>query len=123
MKFGNLMCSKAMKILFLARIIRHKLCMIYAIFYFFVQKAFLTKNYFLAAEMNLTTQGPLYIYLIFSEILPFLDKKTIREKICKMLGKKEKFRNLPVLHIWSKFFVSSSIFEGEDLYYIIFRKS
>ena len=49
---------------FVARIIRHKLCMIYAFFDFFVQKSFLTKNYFLTAEITLTTWGPLYPYLV-----------------------------------------------------------
>ena len=35
--------------------------MIYA---FFVQKSFLTKNYFLTAERNLTPRGPLYTCLV-----------------------------------------------------------
>ena len=42
--------------------------MIYAFFLFvFVQKSFLTKNYFLTAEINLTTRGPLYTCLIESQ--------------------------------------------------------
>ena len=32
---------------------------------FFVQKSFLTKNYFLTAEIKLTTRGPLYTCLVF----------------------------------------------------------
>ena len=53
---GKVMYSKSMKMVFVARIIRHKLCMIYTFFDFFVQKSFLTKNYFLTAEINLTTK-------------------------------------------------------------------
>ena len=48
-----------MKMVFLAIIIRYRLCMI-----FFVQKSFLTKNYFLIVEINLTTRGPLYTCLV-----------------------------------------------------------
>ena len=58
------MHSKSMKMVFVARIIRHKLCMIYAFFDFFVQKSFLTKNHFHTAEINLTTEGPLYTCLV-----------------------------------------------------------
>ena len=47
--FGKVMRSKSMKVVFLERIIRHKLSMIYA---FFV--------------INLTTWGPLYTSLLFS---------------------------------------------------------
>ena len=54
--FGKVMRSKSMKMVFVARIIRHKLCMIYAFFDIFVPKSFLTKNYFLTAEINLTTR-------------------------------------------------------------------
>ena len=49
---------------FVARIVRHKLCMVYAFFDFFVQKSFLTEIYFLTAEINLTTRGPLYTCLV-----------------------------------------------------------
>ena len=38
--------------------------MTWAFFDFFVQKSFLTKNYFLTAEINLTTRGPLYTCLV-----------------------------------------------------------
>ena len=62
--FGKVMRSKSMKMVFVARIIRHKLCMIYAYFDFLVQKSFLTKNYFLIDEIDLTTQGPLYTCLV-----------------------------------------------------------
>ena len=34
------------------------------IFIFFVQKSFLTKNHFHTAEINLTTEGPLYTCLV-----------------------------------------------------------
>ena len=40
---------KSLKMVFVARIVMHKLCMVYAFFDFFVQKLFLTKNYFLTA--------------------------------------------------------------------------
>ena len=36
--FGKVICSKSMKIVFLARIIRHKLCIIYAFFDFLCSK-------------------------------------------------------------------------------------
>ena len=68
MKLGKVMSSKSMKMVFVAIIIRHKLCMIYAFVLFaFVQKSFLTKNYFLIAERNLTTRGPLYTSLVLYE--------------------------------------------------------
>ena len=67
--FVKVMCSKSMKILFVASIISHWLCMIFAFFYFFVQKSFLTKNYFFIAEKNLTTQGPLHTCLVFPHSL------------------------------------------------------
>ena len=69
------MHSKSIKMVFEARINRHKLCTIYAVFDFFVQKLFLTKNYFLIAAINLTTRGPLYTCLVAPENgqnLPFL---------------------------------------------------
>ena len=47
--------------MFVARIVRHKLCMIYAYFDFFVQKSFLTKNYFLTAEINWTPGAIVYL--------------------------------------------------------------
>ena len=46
----------------------HDLC----IFDFFVQKPILTKNYFLTAEINLTTRGPLYTCLLFQRKLHFI---------------------------------------------------
>ena len=57
-----------MKILFVASIIRYKLCMIYAFFDFFVQKSFLTKSYFITAEIDLTTWGLLYTCLVDFDI-------------------------------------------------------
>ena len=62
--FGKVMRSKAMKMVFVARIIRHKLYMIYAFFDFLCSKIILTKNYFHTAEINLTTRGPLYTCLV-----------------------------------------------------------
>ena len=56
-----------MKMVFVARIIRHKLCMKYAFFDFFVQKLSLAKNYFLIAKMNLTSRGPLYTCLVLHD--------------------------------------------------------
>ena len=54
-----------MKMVFVASIIRHELCMIYAFFDFlFVQKSFLIKSYLLTAEINLTTRGTLYTCLV-----------------------------------------------------------
>ena len=48
--------------------------MIYAFFLFvFVQKSFLTKKLFLFAEINLTTQGPLYTCLVLSATLDSVD--------------------------------------------------
>ena len=52
-----------------ARIIRHRLCIIYAFFDIFVQKSFMAKKYFLTAETHLTTRVPLYTCLV----LLFLD--------------------------------------------------
>ena len=67
------MRSKAIEMVFVARINRHKLWMIYAFFDFFVQKIFLTKNYFLTAEINFTTRGQLYTCLVLHELyLPLL---------------------------------------------------
>ena len=54
--FGKVMCIKSLKMVFVARIIRHKVCMIYAFFDFFVQK--------LTAEINLINQSPLYTCLV-----------------------------------------------------------
>ena len=62
--FGEVMRIKSLKMVFVARIIRHELCMIYAFFDFVVQKTFLTKNHFLTAEINLTMWGPLYTFLV-----------------------------------------------------------
>ena len=62
---GKIMHSKSMKMVFVASIIRHKLCMIFTFFDCFVPKSFLTKNYFLIAEINWTPPGPLYTCLVF----------------------------------------------------------
>ena len=46
---------------------------------FFVQKPFLTKNYFPTAETNLTAWGPLYTnYKHLVQQLPFLGRGTTR---------------------------------------------
>ena len=72
------MRRKLMKIVFVASIIRHNSCMIYAFLFFFVQKSFLTKNYFLTAEINLTTRGPLYTCLVlFVNIIMLIYSMTI----------------------------------------------
>ena len=70
--FGKVMRSKSMKMVFLVCIIRHVLCMIMHFFNFFVQKSFLTKNYFLTAERNLTTWGPLYTCLVTFQLRDFM---------------------------------------------------
>ena len=52
-----------MKIVFVASIIRHEVCMIYVFFYFSVKNNFLTRNYFLTSAINLTTWS-LSVYLM-----------------------------------------------------------
>ena len=69
---------KSLKLVFGARLVRLKLCMVYAFFLFvFVQKSFLTKNYFLTAEINLTTLGPLYTCLVAFKISD-LDAESVK---------------------------------------------
>ena len=63
--FDKVMRSKSMKMVFVARIIRHKLCMIYAFFDFFCSKVILSKNHSLISVINLTTRGPLYTCLVW----------------------------------------------------------
>ena len=41
---------------------------------FFVQKSFLTKKYFHTAEINFTSQGPLYTCLVYIKILSIYTK-------------------------------------------------
>ena len=67
-----------------ARINRPKLCMIYAFFDIFVQKSVFDQNYFLTAEIILTTRGPLYSCLVCQKMLtlkfysnPFLGQRSI----------------------------------------------
>ena len=63
--FGKIMWIKSLKMVFVAKIIRHKLFMIYALFDFFLFKNhFWPKMYFLTAEINLTTWSPLYTCLV-----------------------------------------------------------
>ena len=58
-----------MKMVFVASIVRHKGCIIHVFFdFFFVQKSFLTKNYFLVAAIHLTTRGPLYTFLVSNRL-------------------------------------------------------
>ena len=68
--FGKVTYSKSMKMVLVARMIRHKLWMIYAFFIFFVQKSFLTYKF----EINLTTRGPLYTCLVGASIQAVLQK-------------------------------------------------
>ena len=63
--FGKVRRIKSLKMVFVARIIRHKLCMIYAFFDYFFQKTFLTKSYSFTPEINLTSRGPLYTCLVW----------------------------------------------------------
>ena len=51
-------------IVFVARIIRNRLCIVYGFFYYFFQKSLFAENYFLIAAINLTTRGPLYTCLV-----------------------------------------------------------
>ena len=55
-RFDKVMHSKSQKLVFVARIVRHKLRMIYAYL-----------DYFLTTEIDLTTRGPLYICLVCNE--------------------------------------------------------
>ena len=47
----------------------HDLCIF---LFFFVQKSFLTKNYHLTAEINLTIPGPLYTCLVIFAVRIFV---------------------------------------------------
>ena len=62
--FGKVMRSKSMKMVFVSRINRHKLCMIYAFFDFLCSKTIFDQKYSLTAEIYLTTWGPLYTCLV-----------------------------------------------------------
>ena len=70
------MRSKSIKMMFVASMIRHKLCMIYAFFDYFVQISFSTKKYFGTAPCftlprypALKMTGPLwFLYYFFSKI-------------------------------------------------------
>ena len=60
-----------MKIVFVASIIRNRLCIIYVFCYFF-QKSLFTENNFLVAAINLATRGPLCNCLVpFKTFLDF----------------------------------------------------
>ena len=56
-------------------------------FIFFVQKSFLTKNYFLTAEIDLTIGGPLYTRLVYSTYMCIYVDTVI-------------YRTLPVFHLY-----------------------
>ena len=73
--FGKVLPIKSMKMVFVARINRHKLYMIYTFFDFFFKKTFLIKNIFLTAEINLTTRGPSYTCLVVAVPLSFPNKE------------------------------------------------
>ena len=64
--FGQVMRSKSMKMVFVASVINHQLCMIYAFFYFFFQKSFFTKKNFLPADINLTIGFYCILVLLYS---------------------------------------------------------
>ena len=55
----------------------------------YVQKSFLTKNYFLTSEMNFTTRGPLYTCLVCSDLMSRAGKQgqtsyhPVTQKLCK----------------------------------------
>ena len=53
-----------MKIVFVASIIRNRLCIIYGFFNYYFQKLLFTENFVLIAAINLTTWGPLYTGLV-----------------------------------------------------------
>ena len=61
LSFGKVMCIKSLKMVFVARIIRHELCMIYT---FFCSKIIFDQKFFPFAEINLTTRGSLYTCLV-----------------------------------------------------------
>ena len=75
--FGKVIHIKSLKMVFVAKIIRHKLCIINAFFDFFVKKIIFDKNYFLIAGINLTTWGPLYTCLVLTAISWNLTKKVL----------------------------------------------
>ena len=105
------MRSKSMKMVFVARIIRHKLCMIYAFLDFFVQKSFLTKN-FLTADINLTTRGPLYTCLVVFEILAYV---SLIVKLFLKLLLSGKIRNIIPARVYSPLVTSISKCLSENL--------
>ena len=55
--------------------------MIYAFFEFFVQKIIFDQNYFLTAEINLTTRGPLYTCLVLNVLVLDIMKTKINQRI------------------------------------------
>jgi len=50
-----------MRIVFVASMIRNKLCIVYACFDYFFKNYFFTENYFLIAAINLTTGSIVYL--------------------------------------------------------------
>ena len=63
-----------MKMVFLASIIRHKSCILYVFFDFFVQKSLLNKNYLCIAAIIVTTRGPLYTWLVWPLFYNFIHR-------------------------------------------------
>ena len=67
-RFGKVMRIKSLKMVFVARIITYELCMIYAFFYFFVQKSFWPKiNFLLLREIWLA--GSIVYLSCFTPVL------------------------------------------------------
>ena len=60
---GNV--QQSMKMVFVTSIIRHKVCIIYLFLDFFIQKSFLTNNYFLIAEIDLVCGVHCILVLMF----------------------------------------------------------
>ena len=54
-----------MKIVFVASIIRNRLCIIYVFFDYFFEKSLFAENHFVIAAINLTTRGPLYSCFVY----------------------------------------------------------
>ena len=64
--FRKVLCTYSTKMVFVARIIRPKLCIIYALFYFF-QKSFLNKDYFLIAAILIPVVHGILVLFFFEE--------------------------------------------------------
>ena len=71
---------------FVASIIRNKLCIIYM---FFFQKSFFNENHFLIAAINLTTWGSLYTCLVHSAKTLRRQLKFVRNKVFLIIFEKK----------------------------------